>query len=252
MQQARVRTEGERRIRAVVRALLSSGVWLVIAVQVLAAAVFVYRVIPIMSSDAAAVELPGALFLLVALLVLYVYLMSGTSRSFAVGTAVVSAQESLNRGKEVFGAFLLLALKVLVLALIFLYLLGLVVQLISVSTGSDVQTVLSQVGPVIRLMATIAPFALVYWLPVMFVRNDFRAIPTLRAALLLIWQRLWKSGFLAFLAFSPLLVFWLLPAGSPPALMLVLSVVGQLMAWSAYVYCVELLTEGRPVPRAAS
>lgn len=242
-----VRTENERRIRAGVRTALSSGVWAVIAVQLLAVAFVLNGIAPFGSLEAALSQAPGLAIVLAVLVLGYAYLMSGTSRAFATGKATVAVRDSLNRGREVFPAFLWLALKLLVLGLVCLYVLATIAYLIAAaaqSKGLAEQILWS--GP--RIILAIAPFVFVYWLPVVFVRNDFRLMPTLRAALEIIWRRLSSSSFLAFLIFFPLLLLWLLPAGAPVAVVLAVSLLGQLMAWTAYVYCVESMTEGNTRP----
>ncbi len=239
-----VRTESERRIRAVVRTALSTGVWLVIAVQLLAVALVMSGIAPFGSLEAAFSQAPGLAMLLAVLILAYAYLMSGASRAFAMGTATVAVHDSLNRGREVFRAFLWLALKLLVLGLVCLYVLAIIAYIIAAAAQS--KTLAQQIlwsGP--RIILAIAPFVFVYWLPVVFVRNDFRMAPTLRAALEIIWRRLPSSSFLAFLIFFPLLLLWLVPASAPLAVVLAVSALGQFMAWTAYVYCVESMTEGK-------
>ncbi len=240
-----VRTESERRIRAAVRTALSAGVWLVMGVQLAALALVMYRVAPLGSLEVAVAQAPGTLLTVLVLFLAYTYVMSGTSRSFAVGRTTVSALESLNRGREVFSAFLWLFVKVLLLGLGCLYALVIVAQLIAVAAQSrTLATTILWIGP--RIIFAIAPFALVYWLPLVFVRNDFRLTPTMRAALTILWQRWSRSGFLAFLVFFPVLILWLLPQGAPLAALLPVSLIGQLMAWTAYVYCVEAVTDPDP------
>jgi hypothetical protein len=182
--------------------------------------------------------------LLALLFLAYLYLMSGASRSFALGTATVSAQEAVRRGREVFNAFLWLAVKIFLLAVVassvLLYFFGIAVQLAGIDNHDDAQVILIS-G--IKGIALITPFALVYWLPVIFLQNDFRIIPTAWPALKIIWRQLPRSGFLAFLIFAPLLVLWLIPQGTPFILILIITLLGQLMAWAAYVYCVETVSD---------
>lgn len=240
--------EGERRIRAAVRALMSPGVWLAVAVQ-LPTGLLIHNILVTLTSEEATEPLLPWIMLLTLLFLVYVYLMSGTSRAFALNVATVSPQEAFIRGQQVFNAFLWLAVKICLLGMltvyIGLYVFGMAAQLIGATTESDAETVIQTLAPVlipvVKGCAMIAPFALVYWLPIVFVTNDFRIIPTARLALKAIWRQLPKSGFLAFLIFCPLLLLWLLPSGAPFAFTLLLGVLGQLMAWIAYVYCVEML-----------
>ncbi|MFQ5994061.1 MAG: hypothetical protein ACE5K1_03125 [Acidiferrobacterales bacterium] len=235
--------ETQRRIRATVRAVLSSGVWLVISVQAIAVGLWMQWVVPAASADEPGMNLPTIVLVLGVVLVAYTYVMSGTFRSFAVGTATVSAMDTLNRGKEVFSQFMWLWLKVLLLGLVVLYSLGALIPMIGAAAGKTTEQIIRALAPGLQGLAFLAPFVFVYWLPVVFVKNNFRVLPTVRAALLLIWQRLTKSSFLAFLVFVPLVILWLLPDNAPLAVLLTVSVFGQLMAWIANIYCVEAVLE---------
>lgn len=236
--------EGERRIRAAVRALMSPGVWLVVAVQ-LPTGMLIHNILLTLSSGESAQPLLPWIMLLALLFLVYVYLMSGTSRAFALNAATVSLQDAVMRGQQVFNAFLWLAVKICLLGMlavyIGLYVFGIVAQIIGVTTESETKALV----PIVKAVAMITPFALVYWLPIVFVRNDFRIIPTARLALKIIWRQLPRSGFLAFLVFCPLLLLWLLPSAAPFVVTLLLGVLGQLLAWIAYVYCVEMLLANR-------
>lgn len=244
--------EGERRIRAAVRALMSPGVWLVVAVQ-LPTGMLIHNILLTLSSGESAQPLLPWIMLLTLLFLVYVYLMSGTSRAFALNAATVSLQDAVMRGQQVFNAFLWLAVKICLLGMLAvyvgLYVFGMVAQLIGVTTESEteavIQTLTPVLVPIVKAAAMITPFALVYWLPIVFVRNDFRVIPTVRLALKIIWRQLPRSGFLAFLVFFPLLLLWLLPSAAPFVVTLLLGVLGQLLAWIAYVYCVEMLLANR-------
>jgi hypothetical protein len=241
-------SEGERRIRAAVRALMSPGVWLVVAVQ-LPTGLLIHNILLTLSSEESARPLLPWIMLLTLLFLVYVYLMSGTSRAFALNAATVSPQEAFMRGQQVFNAFLWLAVKICLLGMLTVYLglyvFGIAAQVIGATSESDAEAVIQTLAPVlvpiVKGSAMIAPFALVYWLPIVFIRNDFRIIPTARLAFKIIWRQLPKSGFLAFLIFCPLLLLWLLPSGTPFVFTLLLGVLGQLMAWTAYIYCVEIL-----------
>jgi hypothetical protein len=240
--------EGERRIRAAVRALMSPGVWLVVAVQ-LPTGMLLHNILLALTSEESAQPLLPWVMLLMLLFLVYVYLMSGTSRAFALNAVTVSPQDAVMRGQQVFNAFLWLAVKISVVGMLTvyvgLYVFGMAAQLIGTTTQSDAETVVQTLAPVVvpalKAGAMIVPFALVYWLPIVFIRNDFRIVPTAQLALKIIWRQLPRSGFLAFLIFCPLLLLWLLPSGAPFAFTLLLGVLGQLMAWTAYVYCLETL-----------
>ncbi|MFQ5935532.1 MAG: hypothetical protein ACE5LB_03885 [Acidiferrobacterales bacterium] len=243
MTQQAGKTEGERRIRAAVRTVMSSGVWLVVAVKLLLAGLLAYRIMPMMADGASEAQQPSSALLFAVLLIVYAYLMSGASRSFALGTATVSAQETVNRGKEVFSTFLWFAVKILFLALVLWIVLVRFTQAVTGGNESDIEAVIASVAPVVKGLAAIVPFALAYWLPIVFVRKDFRIVPTMWSALQIIFRQLLHSGFLAFLLLLPLLVIWLVPATAPVVVTIALSTLTQMMAWIAYVYCVEAVID---------
>lgn len=229
-------TEGEQRIRAAVRVLLSPGVWLVIGLQVVFVALRAQTIFPIDNVGPTGLALAtfGAILTLI-------FLISGTFRSFAVGNGTVSIGETISGATEVFTSFLWLLLQVGMLMLLLLFvLLGLFYSSQSVD-GVDTEQLATELVANVRVIAVVVPFLLVYWFPVVFSSNDFRVFATLRSALRIIWRRLWKSGFLAFLIFLPFAIFWLLPNNSPLVVLLLANVMGEVMGWVAYVYCVEFL-----------
>ncbi len=236
MSQPPTPTESEQRIRAAVRVVLSPGVWLVIGLQVVFVTLRAQTVVPLDNIGPTGLALAtfGALLILI-------YLVSGTFRAFALGDSTVSIAETLSRGKEVFSSFLWLLVQVgLLLLLVLFVFLSLLYSSRSVDDANTEQLI-TEIVPNVRMVAMVIPFLLVYWFPVVFSTNDFRVFATLRSALRIIWQRLWKSGFLAFLIFFPLVVFWLLPDNSPLIVFLIVNIIGEVMGWIAYVYCVESL-----------
>jgi len=217
MNQQPTPAESEQRIRAAVRVVLSPGVWLVIGLQV----VFVTLAQTILPLDD--VGPTGLALATFGASLILIYLVSGTFRSFALGNNTVSIYEALSRGKEVFTSFLWLLVQVVLLSSLVLFvLLGLFYSSGSVD-GANTEQLLTEMVRNIRMIAIVIPFLLVYWFPVVFSTNDFRVFATLRSALRIIWQRLWKSGFLAFLIFFPLVAFWLLPDTSPLIVFLITS-----------------------------
>ncbi len=236
MNQQPTPTESEQRIRAAVRVVLSPGVWLVIGLQVVFVTLRTQTILPL--DDIGPTGLALAIF---GTLLILIYLVSGTFRSFALGNNTVSIYEALSRGKEVFTPFLWLLVQVGLLLLFVLFvLLSLFYSSQSVD-GANIEQLVTETVPNVRMIAMVVPFLLVYWFPVVFSTNDFRVFATLRSALRIIWQQLWKSGFLAFLIFFPLVAFWLLPDNSPLIVFLIVNVIGEVMGWIAYVYCVASL-----------
>ncbi|TDJ69706.1 MAG: hypothetical protein E2O38_12870 [Proteobacteria bacterium] len=233
MNQQPTPTESKQRIRAAVRVVLSPGVWLVIGLQVVFMTLRTQTILPL--GDFGPTGLALVIF---GTLLILIYLMSGTFRSFALGNSTVSIYETLSRGKEVFASFLWLLVQVGLLAVVAGFVL---LNLLYLSRSVDLEQLITEMVPYVTIIAMVVPFLLVYWFPVVFSTNDFRVFATLRSALRIIWQRLWRSGFLAFLIFFPLVAFWLLPDNSPLIVFLIVSVIGEMMGWTAYVYCVESL-----------
>ncbi|TDJ64827.1 MAG: hypothetical protein E2O37_06085 [Proteobacteria bacterium] len=233
MNQQPTPTESKQRIRAAVRVVLSPGVWLVIGLQVVFMTLRTQTILPLGNFGPT-----GLALVIFGTLLILIYLMSGTFRSFALGNSTVSIYETLSRGKEVFASFLWLLVQVGLLAVVAGFVL---LNLLYLSRSVDLEQLITEMVPYVTIIAMVVPFLLVYWFPVVFSTNDFRVFATLRSALRIIWQRLWRSGFLAFLIFFPLVAFWLLPDNSPLIVFLIVSVIGEMMGWTAYVYCVESL-----------
>ncbi|MDH3670936.1 MAG: hypothetical protein OES46_07190 [Gammaproteobacteria bacterium] len=236
MNQQLTPTESEQRIRAAVRVVLSPGVWLVIGLQVVFVTLRTQTILPLDDTGPTGVALAtfGALLILI-------YLVSGTFRSFALGDNTVSIYETLSRGKEAFTSFLWLLVQVGLLLLLVLFVLLSLLYWSRAIDGANTERLVTEVVRNVRVVAMVIPFLFVYWFPVVFSTNDFRVFATLRSALRIIWQQLWKSGFLAFLIFFPLVVFWLVPDNSPLIVFLIINVIAEVMGWTAYVYCVESL-----------
>lgn len=233
MNQQPTPTESEQRVRAAVRVVLSPGVWLVIGLQVVFMTLRTQTILPLGNFGPT-----GLALVIFGTLLILIYLMSGTFRCFALGNSTVSIYETLSRGKEVFASFLWLLVQVGLLAVVAGFVL---LNLLYLSRSVDLEQLITEMVPYVTIIAMVVPFLLVYWFPVVFSTNDFRVFATLRSALRIIWQRLWRSGFLAFLIFFPLVAFWLLPDNSPLIVFLIVSVIGEMMGWTAYVYCVESL-----------
>ncbi|MFB3047360.1 MAG: hypothetical protein ACE10A_13775 [Acidiferrobacterales bacterium] len=233
MNQQPTPTESEQRVRAAVRVVLSPGVWLVIGLQVVFMTLRTQTILPLGNFGPT-----GLALVIFGTLLILIYLMSGTFRCFALGNSTVSIYETLSRGKEVFASFLWLLVQVGLLAVVAGFVL---LNLLYLSRSVDLEQLITEMVPYVTIIAMVVPFLLVYWFPVVFSTNDFRVFATLRSAVRIIWQRLWRSGFLAFLIFFPLVAFWLLPDDSPLIVFLIVSVIGEVMGWTAYVYCVESL-----------
>ncbi len=231
--------EGTRRLRAAVRTVLSSGVWLVVAAQ---AALLLVVAVPTESNPfVRAGHIVAAAFMYLGLL----YLIAGASRALAASRDAVSITAVLTTGKSVFVPFMWLVIKALGLAVA----LQLAAVSVIVSAGMDPSALAKEIAPYVGVLAAALEFILVYWRPLVFVDQNFALFQTLRHALRLARERLRVSGYLALLNLTPAAVAPML--GADPAVWIVAGVnlAAGIMGWIAYVYCVEWCQE-RATPSA--
>jgi hypothetical protein len=225
--------ESGLRLRAAVRALLSPGIWLVLAVQT--ALVFSMRDMP---ADASAPASALAILLTATVLTLFYYLQAG-------------AFHALTQGREtrvVFAAFVWLTLKAGLLLAAVMNVLILTALLL---TGQDIKVIMNALSPFFSPVVGILTFVFVYWLPFVFVRREFHLLPSLKAALQIARDRLSDSAFLALLVLVPVLVSGWLPSDTPLMFDLLVSVVSGVMGWIAYIYCIEVL-RAQPPPAGSA
>ncbi len=229
-------SEGERRLHALVRTLLSPGIWMVLAGQM--ALVFSFQ----WSGPSETSPLVAALttFLTAVALMLFFYLEAGAFHALTLSRDALSVGQVIRGAVPVFARFLWLTLKAGVLLVILLNLVFLLALLV---TGYEPKA-LSQAfyhhfGPV----AGVAAFVFAYWLPFVFARREFRLFVSLRGALQIARARLSHSLFLALLILAPMLLGALLPDDLPTPLTLAVNAFSGLLGWIAYVYCVETLQE---------
>jgi len=235
-------SEGTRRLRAAVRIGLSTGVWIVVAVQV---ALPLVAAMPGAADGAARlVRVAAVTFMLFGLL----YLIAGASHALAAGRDPVSVPAVVRAGRTVFAPFLWLLLKSGLLA-------ALIVQLgmIAAVTLSGLQPVvlLERVTPYAGMAIALLGFVLVYWMPIVFADRNFALFASLRQALHAAWARIGVSGYLAFLTLAPAAVALLLDAESGQLVLGALNLAASVMGWIAYVYCVEW-RQSQPRVAAAS
>jgi len=140
----------------------------------------------------------------------------------------------------IFARFLWLTLKAGVLLAVAL---NLVFMLALFATGYESKAITEAFYRFLDPVLGIAAFVFVYWLPFVFVRQEFRLFVSLRAALRIARERLSRSAFLALLILAPMLLAGLLPADVPLSLALAVNALSGLLGWVAYVYCVETLQE---------
>lgn len=229
-------TEGGHRLHSTVRALLSPGIWLVLVAQLALVFSMQWR------APAEASPLASALMILLTsvILLVFFYLQAGTFHALTLGRDSLSVGEIARAGKVVFASFIWLTLKAVLLLVVIL---NLLIYVTLVITGDELKTMIHTFSPYFSLFVGILAFVFVYWLPLVFVRREFRLLPSLKAALTTAWTRLSHSAFLALLVLVPVMVSAFLPADTPVLLDFLISVVGGIMGWIAYIYCVEVLQE---------
>jgi len=236
--------ESGLRLRAAIRALLSPGIWLVLAVQI--ALVFSMRDMP---ADASALASALAIFLTATALTLFYYLQAGAFHALTLGRETLAVMETVRAGRVVFVAFVWLTLKAGLLLAAVMNVLIVVVMLL---TGQDIKVITNALSPFFSLAVGILTFAFVYWLQFVFVRREFHLLPSLKAALQIARDRLSDSAFLALLVLVPVLVSGWLPADTPLIFDLLVSVVSGVMGWIAYIYCIEVLRAQPPQAGSAN
>lgn len=238
-------TEGERRLRAVVRAFLSPGIWLVVGAQ-LALQLSLQRV----SAAGEAVPLAWVLALS-GLLLGFAWLQAGAYHALAQGRDRLRLADMARTGFGRFTRFLWLFIKLgLILALAF----NVVAFLFMLGSGASPEALVRGLAPFLGPLLAAVGFLFVYWLPLVFVTDDFRLFATLRRALHTAWVRLPQSGFLALLILLPPALFTLLPAETPVWLLAPLAAGASLLGWAAYIYCAEWLRDAAsasPLPAEA-
>jgi hypothetical protein len=230
------RTEGELRLHAMVRAVLSPGIWIVLAAQMLLAFALQWRV----PEDAAPLVSMLAIFLTAAALMLFFYLQAGAFHALSQGREVLPVGEVIRAGKAVFSAFVWLILKA---GLLFAVVMNVLVLVVLLLTGSNLEGLTQALTAYFGPMTGVLAFVFVYWLPFVFVQREFRLLPGLKASLRIAWARLSHSAFLALMVLMPALAAGFLPANSPVLLNAMVSLATGILGWIAYIYCVDVLRQ---------
>lgn len=236
----RAPTEGELRLHAMVRAVLSPGIWFVLAVQLLLMFAMQWRV----PEDAAPLLSLLAIFLTATTLMLFFYLQAGAFQSLAQGREVLPAGAVIQAGKAVFAVFVWLLLKA---GLLFALVMNILMLLVLLLTGADIKELTQALAAYFGPLTGVLAFVFVYWLPLVFVQREFRLLPGLKAALRIAWARLSHSAFLALMVLVPALATGFLPADSAIWLDAFVSLATGILGWIAYIYCVDVLRQGRDV-----
>ncbi|MHB8536126.1 MAG: hypothetical protein ACYDBW_11865 [Sulfuricaulis sp.] len=236
-------SEGGRRLRAAVRTVLSPGIWLVLTSQFALAFSLHWR--PAETASAEASALP--ILLTTTLLLLFLYLQASAFQALARSREAVSAADVVRAGRAIFSAFIWLTLKA---GLSLVLILNLLIYLSLLVSGHDFKSVIEAISPWLGPLVGILAFAFVYWLPFVFVRGEFRLLPSLKASLRIARARLSHAGFLVLLVLVPVVVSAFLPAKIPVLLDFAVSVVSGILGWMAYIYCVEAVQEFVPETRS--
>lgn len=234
------RSESELRLHAAIRAVLSPGIWFVLAAQIALVFSMQWRV----PADAAPLISTLALFLTAAALMLFFYLQAGAFHALTLGRNALSVGEVIRAGKMVFTGFVWLTLKAGLLLALVMNALVLVTLLL---TGTDFKSLMQTLSAFFSPVTGMLAFVFVYWLPYVFVRREFHLLPSLKASLQIAWKRLPHSAFLALMVLAPALAAGFLPAESPVLIDALASVATGIMGWIAYIYCVEALLQDRHI-----
>ncbi|MCR4302587.1 MAG: hypothetical protein NUV51_13380 [Sulfuricaulis sp.] len=232
--------EGALRLYAAIRALLSPGIWFVLAAQMALLFSLQWR----MPADAAPLPSMLAVFLTATALTSFFYLQAGAFHALTLGREALSVTEVIRAGKSVFASFVWLTLKA---GLLFAVTMNVLILVVLLLTGSDFKDLMQMLSSAFGPMTGLLGFVFVYWIPIVFVRREFRLLPSLKASLQVAWSRLAHATFLALLVLAPALATGFLPAKSPLMVDALASLISGLLGWIAYIYCVDILQQRRLV-----
>jgi hypothetical protein len=218
--------------------MLSPGIWFVLAGQMALLFSLQWRV----PADAAPMQSVLAVFLTATALTAFFYLQAGAFHALTLGREALSITEVIRAGKSVFASFVWLTLKAGLLFAVTVNVLMLVVLML---TGSDLKDLMQMLSSTFGPMTGLLGFVFVYWIPIVFVRRDFRLLPSLKASLQVAWSRIAYAAFLALLILAPALATGFLPAESPLLVDALTSLASGFLGWIAYIYCVDILQQRR-------
>ena len=226
-------TESDSRLYAAIRAVLSPGVWLVLAAQI--GLMFSMQWRP--PADASPVLSALTIFLTTGALMLFFYLQAGAFHALTLKRDALSIGETMAAGKAVFAAFVWLTIKA---GLLFALVMNILVLLALLLTGSDFKSLMQALAAFFGPATGVLAFVFVYWLPFVFVQREFRLLPSLKASLRIGWSRISHSAFVALLVLAPPLAIGLLPAESPVLFDAMATLASGILGWIAYIYCVDV------------
>ncbi|KPK55416.1 MAG: hypothetical protein AMS22_04460 [Thiotrichales bacterium SG8_50] len=236
--------ENTRRIRAFVRTFISPAIWLFAGSQVL---LLVLLRIDLSAYGDNVSGLYGPLVFTVLFMGLF-FLAAGIYQSFAVSQSVIQIPMALANARRIFSAFIVLSLKAGLLGLLAINVLVVFVQVFS---GMEPDVLFRTYARYLSAIVAVLALVFVYWLPLVFVRGNFRLFETLGEAFRIGRSRLPQAGFLAALLLIPSFLIMILPIDTADGVVIALSVVGELLAWVAFAYCAEYLQSAAPPPAAS-
>ena len=236
------RTEGELRLHAAIRAVLSPGIWFVLAAQIALLFVLQWRA----PADATPLVSTLAVFLTATALMLFFYLQAGAFHALTLGREALTVGEIMRAGQTVFASFVWLTLKA---GLLFALVINVLVLVALMLTGSDFKSLLQALSAFFGPATGVLAFVFVYWLPYVFVQREFRLLPSLKASLQITWKRLPHSSFLVLLVLIPALAIGFIPVDSPILVDVLASAATGIMGWIAFIYCVDILRQRQHVVR---
>lgn len=226
--------ESTRRLRAVVRTFMSPAIWLLAVYQTL---MFFFLRADLKQYGEDAATLYGPL-IFSAMLLGFFYLSAGTYQSFVSESSLVRVLMVFRNARLIFLRFLVLSIKVGLLGFL---LVNIMVVIAQGFTGLEPEEIFKAFADYFPLIVGAMQLALVYWLPLVFVKGNFNMLETMREALQLGWARIGQIGFLAVLILLPPVLLWLMSNQLPTSVAVAGSVIGELLTWVAFVYCVDYL-----------
>ncbi len=180
----------------------------------------------------------------------FFFLAAGTYQSFVKEASLVQVMMVVRNARSIFSRFLILSIKVGLLGFLLINMMAVIAQGL---TGLAPEEIFEAVADYLALIVGVMTLALVYWLPLVFFKGNFNMLETMREALILAWVRISQVGFLAALILLPPLILWLTSNQLPQSIVVLGSVVGEVLAWVAFVYCVDYLkTDYKPETQTGS
>lgn len=228
------RTEGELRLHAAIRAVLSPGIWFVLTAQIALLFVLQWRA----PADATPLVSTLAVFLTATSLMLFFYLQAGAFYALTLGREALTVGEIMRAGQTVFASFVWLTLKA---GLLFALVVNVLVLVALMLTGSDFKSLLQALSAFFGPATGVLAFVFVYWLPYVFVHREFRLLPSFKASLQIALKRLPHSVFLVLLVLIPAVAIGFIPVESPVLVDVLTSAATGIMGWIAYIYCTDIL-----------